>query len=75
LFHRGVPSLASRLSDPPAWARLSRGEEPGLSPAGARAVAVALGRIDDLDAQITPLRRQIASFARRQPGCQASGQP
>jgi len=43
----------------------------GLSPAGAQAVAVALGRIDDLDAQITPLRRQIASFARRQPGCQA----
>jgi transposase len=71
LFHQGVPSLASRLSDPPAWARLSRGEEPGLSPAGARAVAVALGRIDDLDARITPLRRQIASFARRQPGCQA----
>ncbi len=25
----------------------------------------------DLDARITPLRRQVASFARRQPGCQA----
>ena len=62
LFHQGVPSLAGRLSAPPAWARLSRGEELGLSPAGAQAVAVALGRIDDLDAQITPLRRRWQSI-------------
>jgi transposase len=71
LFHQGVPSLAGRIFGPAARATLARGEDIGLSPAGARAVTVALGRIDDLDAQITPLRRQIASFARRQPGCQA----
>jgi transposase len=67
LFHQGVPALPSRVADPRAWAALNG--TTGLSPAGAQAVATALGRIDDLDSQITPLRRQIAAFARRQPGC------
>src|SRR5712691_3221005 len=67
LFHQGVPALASRVTDPRSWAALA--DCTGLSPAGAKAVATALGRIDDLDSQITPLRRQIAAFARSQPGC------
>jgi len=71
LFHHGVPSQAGRLSDPRARALLEHGQDIGLSPAGAQAVAVALRRIDDLDAEITPVRRQIAAFARRQPGCRA----
>ena len=71
LFHQGVPAFAGRLSDPRARAQLAHGDDIGLSPAGAQAVAVALGRLEDLEAHITPVRRQIASFARRQPGCRA----
>jgi len=71
LFHHGVPSLAGRLADPRTRAMLRGGAGLGLSPAGAQAVDVALGRIDDLDAQITVLRRQIAAIARAQPGCAA----
>jgi transposase len=70
LFHQGVPSLAGRLGEPPARARLATGPaEMGLSPAGAQAVSVALGRMEDLEAQLGPLRAQITAFARRQPGC------
>jgi transposase len=65
---RARPGRAAvRLARPrPARAR------PGARavPAGAQAVAVALRRLEDLEAEITPVRRQIASFARRQPGCQ-----
>jgi transposase len=73
LFHQGVPSLAGRLADrrTRAMLRAGAGAGLGLSPAGAQAVDVALGRIDDLDAQITALRRQIAAIARAQPGCAA----
>jgi transposase len=70
LFHQGVPSLAGQLSDPRARALLEHGTDIGLSPAGAQAVGVALRRIDALDAEIAPVRAQIAAFARRQPGCQ-----
>jgi transposase len=67
LFHHGVPSQAGQLSNPRARALLEHGQDIGLSPAGAQAVAVALRRIDDLDAEVTPVRRQIAAFA----GCRA----
>ena len=69
LFHQGVPSLAGRLSDPGARALLESGQDIGLSPAGAQAVAAALRRMDDLEAEIAPVRAQIAAFARRQIGC------
>ena len=69
LFHQGVPSLAGRLSDPQARALLKCGQDIGLSPASAQAVAVALRRMDDLEAEIAPVRAQIAAFARRQAGC------
>ena len=69
LFHQGVPSLAGRLSDPHARSLLERGEDIGLSPAGAQAVAAALRRMDDLEAALAPVHAQIAAFARRQPAC------
>ena len=71
LFHQGVPSLAGRLSDPQARALLEHGQDIGLSAAGAQAVAVALRRMDDLEAALAPVHAQIAAFARRQPGCKA----
>jgi transposase len=69
LFHPGVPSLAGRLADPPARTALQRGENVGLSPAGAQAVAAALRRMDDLEAELAPLHAQIAAFSRRQIAC------
>jgi transposase len=69
LFHQGVPSLAGQLADPQARAMLEHGENIGLSPAGAQAVAAALRRIDDLESDLAPVRAQIAAFAHRQPGC------
>jgi transposase len=69
LFHQGVPSLAGRLSDPQARAVLQHGEDIGLSPAGAQAVAAALRRMDDLEAGLVPVRAQIAAFSRRQVAC------
>jgi transposase len=66
-----VPSLAGRLSDPQARALLEHGEDIGLSAAGAQAVAVALRRMDDLEASLAPVHAQIAAFARRQIGCKA----
>ena len=71
LFHQGVPSLAGRLSDPQARAVLERGQDIGLSPAGAQAVAAALRRMDDLEAEMVPVHARIAAFARRQVGCKA----
>jgi transposase len=69
LFHHGIPSLAGRLSDPRARSLLQRGEDIGLSPAGAQAVAAALRRMDDLEAELGPVHAQIAAFSRRQIGC------
>jgi transposase len=71
LFHQGVPGLAGRLGDPQARARLATGTQIGLSPAGAQAVAVALRRMDDLEAELAPVHAQIVAFARRQTGCKA----
>ena len=42
-----------------------------LSAAGRQYVDIALRRIDELSAEIDPLRTQLISFARRQPGCRA----
>jgi transposase len=72
LFHQGVPSLAGQLGDQKVRARLAAdGAAMGLSPAGAQAVAVALRRLDDLEAELHPVRAQITAFARRQAGCKA----
>jgi GNAT superfamily N-acetyltransferase len=65
LFHQGVPSVAGRLSDPQARALLEHGQDIGLSPVGAQAVAAALSRMDDLEAGLAPVHAQIAAFSRR----------
>jgi transposase len=72
LFHQGVPGLAGRLSDPKARARLATAPaQMGLSAAGAQAVQVALRRMEDLEAELAPVRAQVIAFARRQSGCKA----
>jgi transposase len=69
LFHQGAPSLAGRLSDSQARALLRHGQDIGLSPAGAQAVAAALRRMDDLEAEMVPVHARIAAFSRRQIAC------
>jgi hypothetical protein len=67
LFHQGCPSITALLSKAGRDA-LTRAE---LSAAGRRYVDTALRRIDELSAEIDPLRTQLVDFARRQRGCQA----
>jgi transposase len=69
LLHQGAPAVAGDLLGADNRRRLEAAEY--LSPAGQEAVAAALRILDALDAELTPLRRQIAAFARRQPGCKA----
>src|SRR3954451_10647353 len=69
LLHQGAPALTGDLLGADNRPRLETAEE--LSPAGREAVAAALRVLDALDAELVPLRRQIAAFARRQPGCKA----
>jgi transposase len=69
LLHQGAPAIAGDLLGADNRRRLEAGEQ--LSPAGREAVATALRILDALDAELVPLRRQIAAFARRQPGCKA----
>jgi transposase len=67
LFHQGCPPIRALLSQRSRDA-LAAAE---LSAAGRQYVDTALRRIDELSAEIEPLRAQLASFARRQPGCRA----
>src|SRR6201993_4739750 len=67
LFHQGCPPVTALLSRAGRDA-LAAAE---LSAAGRQYVDAALRRIDDLSAEIDPLRAQLVSFARRQPGCRA----
>ena len=70
LFHHGVPQLGTGgVTTVAGRARLEAGE--GLSPAARQAVLVALRVTDALDIELDALHRQIRTFARRQPGCQA----
>jgi transposase len=69
LLHQGAPALAGDLLGADNRRRLEAGEQ--LSPAGRQAVTTALRILDALDAELVPLRKQIAAFARRQPGCKA----
>src|SRR6202051_2290065 len=67
LFHQGGPPIKALLS---ATGREAiAGAE--LSAAGRQYVGTALRRIDELSAEIEPLRTQLVTFARRQRGCQA----
>ena len=67
LFHQGCPPITALLSA--AGREALAGAE--LSPAGRQYVDTALRRIDELTAEIEPLRTQLIGFARRQPGCRA----
>jgi transposase len=67
LFHQGCPPIKALLSAAGRDALV--GAE--LSSAGRQYVDTALGRIDELSAEIEPLRAQLIGFARRQRGCQA----
>ena len=67
LFHQGCPPITALLS---AAGRdgLARVELLGV---GRQYVDTALRRIDELSAEIEPLRAQLVNFARHQHGCQA----
>jgi transposase len=67
LFHQGCPPITALLSRA-GRDGLARAE---LSAAGRQYVDTALRGIDELSAEIEPLRAQLISFARRQRGCQA----
>lgn len=67
LFHQGCPPIRALLTQPGREA-LAGAE---LSAAGRQYVDTALRRVDELTAEIDPLRAQLVRFARRQAGCQA----
>lgn len=66
LFHQGCPPITALLSAAGREA-LIRAE---LSAIGRRYVDTALCCIDELSAEIEPLRAQLVNFARHQAGCQ-----
>jgi transposase len=67
LFHHGCPPIKALLSAAGRDALV----QAELSVAGRQYVDTALRRIDELTAEIEPLRTQLVNFARRQRGCQA----
>jgi transposase len=67
LFQQGCPPITALLTAAGRDALASA----ELSAAGRQYIDTALGRIDELAEEITPLRNQLVSFARRQAGCQA----
>ena len=67
LFHQGCPPIKALLTEAGREA-LATAE---LSATGRQYVDTALRRIDELTAEIDPVRRQLVNFARRQVGCQA----
>ena len=67
LFHQGCPPITALLSAAGRDA-LAAAE---LSGVGRQYVDTALRRIDELTAEIVPLRTQLVNFARHQRGCQA----
>jgi transposase len=69
LFHHGVPVIEHALSTMEGRARLEAGE--GLSPAARQTVGVALRVSDAVQTELDALHKELASFARRQPGCRA----
>jgi transposase len=61
LYHQGGPAMAHRLGAADARTALRCGEDIGLSSAWTQAVAVALGRMEDLEAQLGALRADAAA--------------
>jgi transposase len=67
VFHQGCPPITALLSQAGREALA----DAQLSAAGRQYVDTAQRRIDELNAEIKPLRKQLVDFARHQPGCQA----
>jgi transposase len=67
LFHQGCPPITALLTEA-GREELASAE---LSATGRQYVDTALRRIDELTAEMDPMRRQLISFSRRQVGCQA----
>ena len=67
LFHQGCPPISALLTE--AGREALAGAE--LSATGRQYVDTALRRIDELTAEIDPVRPNWSSFARRQAGCRA----
>jgi len=65
LFHQGCPPITAL----PSQARRDALACAELSAAGRQYVDTALRRVDELSAEIEPLRAQLVGFARRQAGC------
>ena len=65
LFHQGCPAVPGSIGP------RTRGVfvDLELTPAGRRSVDTALRMVDALDVEIRQLRRDLARFARRHPGC------
>lgn len=67
LFHQGVPPVRGMLTE----AGRAGLQAADLSPAGRQMVDTALVAIDSLTEQVLPLRAQLQSVGRRQPGARA----
>ena len=67
LFHQGVRA-GIQLTSAAGRAELAK---LALTPAAQQLVEVGLRTIAHLDAELRPLDRELAAFARRQPGCRA----
>lgn len=68
LFHLGVPAITAPLASDEGRAALATAD---LTPATRQTVEVALAQIDGANAELAPLKAQLAGFSRRQPGCRA----
>jgi hypothetical protein len=67
LYHHGLPQRGALLRrESRSWL-----EQAPLSEVAREQVTVALARIDALDCQMAPIDKQLAAFARRQPGTRA----
>ena len=66
LFHHGLPAVEGSLIN----ARDEILASP-LTPAAREQIALAFRMIDHANAELVPLHRSLAAFARRQPGCRA----
>jgi transposase len=66
-YHQGTPTIPGVYT---AEGRAAL-EKVELSPAGRQAVEVGVRQIERLTDEMAPLRRDLARFSRRQPGCRA----
>jgi transposase len=67
LYHHGLPARRDLLtSENRAWV-----EQLALAAAGREQITVALALIDDIEAQLGPIDKQLRAYARRQAGCKA----